>query len=169
MVRIEWADKSEDSYLYKHAVQYHNGETFGVDVKILAQCFGKPTTRMITEAVKIEELPEENLLNSKSEWTYVRLPRVGVVWFVWVRARPDKWMRVVAYSLSVVVCLSVVRLVGSPTPWVLHETCIQISGRGWINIVWSVRVISLNIISIIITQDVSLFISYLLEYNIRVY
>ena len=75
----EWEQKSMDSYLQKHSLRYHNGEMFGVDVKILKQCYGKPTTRMITEAVKIEELPEENSLNSKSEWTYVRLPRVGIV------------------------------------------------------------------------------------------
>ena len=74
----EWEAKSADSYLHKHSLQCHNGEVFGIDVKILGQCYGKPTTRMITEAVKIEELPEENSMNSKSEWTYVRLPRVGI-------------------------------------------------------------------------------------------
>ena len=47
--------------------------------KIGAHCFGKLTARMITEAVMIEELPDENSLNSKSEWTYVKLPRVNVV------------------------------------------------------------------------------------------
>ena len=61
------------------AVQYHNGGTFNIDVKIMAQCYGKPTTRMITEAVMIEELPDEHSLNSKAEWTYVKLPRVGVM------------------------------------------------------------------------------------------
>ena len=75
----KWEAKADDSYLHKHAVQYHNGESFNIDIKILAQCYGKPTTRMITEAVMIEELPEENSLNSKSEWTYVRLPRVGIM------------------------------------------------------------------------------------------
>ena len=74
----EWEDRSEDSYLQKHAMEYHQGETFSVDVKIMTQCYGKPSTRMITEAVRIEELPDENSLNSKSEWTYVRLPRVGI-------------------------------------------------------------------------------------------
>ena len=49
----EWERKSADSYLEKHSVQYQSGETFGVDVKILAQCYGKPTSMMITEAVKI--------------------------------------------------------------------------------------------------------------------
>ena len=74
----EWEEKDVDSYLQKHSVQCHNGETFSVDVKIMAQCFGKPSTRMITEAVRIEELPNENSMNSKAEWTYVRLPRVAV-------------------------------------------------------------------------------------------
>ena len=75
----KWEAKADDSYLHKHAVQYHNGETFNINVKILAQCYGKPTTRMITEAVMIEELPDEHSLNSKSEWTYVKLPRVAVM------------------------------------------------------------------------------------------
>ena len=74
----EWEEKCADSYLLKHSVQYHNGETFGIDVKIKTQCYGRPTTRMITEPVRIEELPEENSLNSKSEWTYIKLPRVSV-------------------------------------------------------------------------------------------
>ena len=75
----QWLKKCEDSYLYKHSLEYHNGETFRINVKIGAQCFGKPTSRMITEAVMIEELPDENSLNSKSEWTYVKLPRVNIV------------------------------------------------------------------------------------------
>ena len=61
-------------------MQYHNGETFGIDVKIKTLCYGRPTTRLITEAMRIEELPEENSLNSKSEWTYIKLPRVSVTW-----------------------------------------------------------------------------------------
>ena len=75
----KWEAHATDSYLHKHALQYHNGGTFNIDVKILAQCYGKPTARMITEAVMINELPEENSLNSKAEWMYVRLPRVEVM------------------------------------------------------------------------------------------
>ena len=75
----KWLSAAEDSTLHKHSVEYHNGNTFKVDVKILAQCYGKPTTRLITEAVRIEELPEENSLNEKTEWNYIQLPRVAVV------------------------------------------------------------------------------------------
>ena len=73
----KWEAKAEDSYLHKHAVQYHNGGTSNINVKILAQCYGKPTTRMITAAVTVEELPDDNSL--KSEWTYVKLLRVAVL------------------------------------------------------------------------------------------
>ena len=64
---------------YKHSLECHNGEKFEVDVRIIAQCYGKPSTRLITEAVYIEELPKENSMNSKAEWTYIKLPRVEVV------------------------------------------------------------------------------------------
>ena len=49
-----------------------------VDVKIVSRCYGKPTSRMISEAVHIQEMPEEHSLNSKAEWTYVKLPRVAI-------------------------------------------------------------------------------------------
>ena len=75
----KWEAQAEDSYLQKHPLQYHNAGAFNIDVKILGQCYGKPTARMITESVMIEELPEDNSLNSKAEWTYVRLPRVEVM------------------------------------------------------------------------------------------
>ena len=75
----KWEAKAEDSYLHKHALECHNGQTYNINIKILAQCYGKPTTRMITEAVMIDELPDENSMNSKSEWTYVKLPRVAVM------------------------------------------------------------------------------------------
>ena len=74
----KWRLEEEDSCLHKHSVENHNGEEFKIDVKIVAQCFGKPTTRLITEAVHIEEMHDENSLNSKSEWNYVQLPRVEV-------------------------------------------------------------------------------------------
>lgn len=34
--------------------------------------------RLITESVLIDELKDEDVLNSKSEWSYVRLPKVSV-------------------------------------------------------------------------------------------
>ena len=75
----KWESKDDDSILHKHAMEHHSGEVFEVDVKLLTRAFGKPSTRMIAEAVEIEELPDENSLNSKLEWTFVKLPRVDVI------------------------------------------------------------------------------------------
>ena len=75
----KWGERTEDSVLHKHSLECHDGEEFEVGVKVLASCYGKPTTRLITEAIHIEEMPEETSMNEKSEWNYVRLPRVGMV------------------------------------------------------------------------------------------
>ena len=64
--------------LYEHSKKYHNNQNFEVDISILARCFGEPTTRMITEAVLINELSDNDTLNSRSEWNYVKLPNVAI-------------------------------------------------------------------------------------------
>lgn len=51
---------------------------FGVSVRVMAKCYGKPSRRMITEAVRIEEIPEDMTMNNKGEWSYVQLPRLQV-------------------------------------------------------------------------------------------
>ena len=76
----KWENEAEDSVLHKHSMQCHGGGDFEVGVKVLASCYGKPTTLLITEAIHIEEMAKENTMNEKSEWNYVRLPRVGMVW-----------------------------------------------------------------------------------------
>ena len=49
-----------------------------MEVKITDKSFGKPSRRMITEAVMIEGLRDEETMNSKQEWTYVKLNKVHV-------------------------------------------------------------------------------------------
>ena len=64
--------------LWRHSQLYHEGRDFEVDVSILAKCYGKPSRRKITEAVLIDQLPEEESMNSKKEWSYVKLSKVRV-------------------------------------------------------------------------------------------
>ena len=56
-------------------MKHHDGKEFQMEVKILSKCFGEPTARMISEAVLIDELNDNETLNSKTEWNYVKLPR----------------------------------------------------------------------------------------------
>ena len=50
-----------------------------VGVKVKVSCYGKPTTRLVTEAVEIVQVLEVNSMNEKTEWNYVRIPQVAVV------------------------------------------------------------------------------------------
>ena len=49
---------------------FHQGQRFEFNIEIISRCFGKPSWRMITEAVRIGELEEEETMNNKSEWSY---------------------------------------------------------------------------------------------------
>ena len=69
----DYRQKKEKSVLFEHSEMYHDKQPFEIRVSILSRCFGEPTTRLISEAVKINELSDDATLNSRSEWTYVRL------------------------------------------------------------------------------------------------
>ena len=64
------------SVLYNHSEKVHNSEDFNVKVQIISKNFGDPTKRLITESVLIDELDDKEILNSKHEWSYVKLPTV---------------------------------------------------------------------------------------------
>ena len=38
----DWLKKDEDSPLWKHSQQYHQGEMFEMEITVMKQCFGKP-------------------------------------------------------------------------------------------------------------------------------
>ena len=74
----DFEDKKEKTVLFEHSRLYHGSQNFDVEISILSRCFGEPTTRMITEAVLINELSDTETMNSKTEWNYVKLPRVTI-------------------------------------------------------------------------------------------
>ena len=73
----DWRRGQDTSPLHKHGLMYHQGNTFPVTVKILKNCQSDPTTRKITEAVLIDELSPAEMMNSKCEWTYVKLNKIS--------------------------------------------------------------------------------------------
>ena len=66
----------ESCPLYRHQELFHPDGDFDFEVRVLSKCFGKPTRRMITEAVKIGELKDDESMNSKKEWTYIALDKI---------------------------------------------------------------------------------------------
>ena len=71
-----WDDDLHSFPLKRHADECHGGHRFNFDVSILSKCFGKPSRRLITEAVMIEELKEDEVMNSRKEWCYTCLNKV---------------------------------------------------------------------------------------------
>ena len=74
----DWEKEDEKSPLWRHSQLFHQGQGFELEVKVVDKSFGKPSRRLITEAVEIEKLKEDETMNSKQKWTYVKLNKVQV-------------------------------------------------------------------------------------------
>ena len=75
---IDWDGGAEKSPLLRHSQLFHGGQRFDFGVRILKRCYGRPSRRLITEAVLINELTERETMNIKCEWSFVELDKVSV-------------------------------------------------------------------------------------------
>ena len=68
-----YLNKTDDSTLWRHCLEYHNGEEkeFSMSVR---QSFNDSMSRQICEAVYIRRTPNERLMNSRSEWNTAVIP-----------------------------------------------------------------------------------------------
>ena len=73
-----WDNGFDECPLQRHSNLFHNGERFDVEVKVVAKCYGRPTRRMVTEAVLIGEIPDDQTMNNRSEWNYANLTKMTV-------------------------------------------------------------------------------------------
>ena len=74
----DWKNKSENSPLWRHSELYHQGEDFELEVTVTDKSFGKPSRRLITESVLIEQLGADETMNSKREWSYAKINKVRI-------------------------------------------------------------------------------------------
>ena len=75
----EHVDESDDkAVVRRHKELFHDGHDVELGCRVLSQCFGKPSRRLIHEAVLIDELKEDETMNSKREWSFVKLNKVVV-------------------------------------------------------------------------------------------
>lgn len=73
-----WRNGLNSSPLVRHSDLYHGGGEFEVNIAVTQKCFGKPSKRLITESVMIDGVDSNKTMNSKREWTYVNLNKVGL-------------------------------------------------------------------------------------------
>ena len=74
----DWNRGEEKCPMSRHSLLYHEGNSFDFGVQVLRNCYGKPSRRMISEAVLISDLGEDETMNGKQEWTFVQLDKVNV-------------------------------------------------------------------------------------------
>jgi hypothetical protein len=68
----------EGSNMWKHCVLKHGGEETTFKMKIDRTFRKDPMLRQITEAIEINDTPEEYRMNSKAEWHLPKVPRVQI-------------------------------------------------------------------------------------------
>ena len=73
-----WQNHDNTCPLWRHSEENHGGGDFEVEIRVTDRSFGKPSRRLITEAVRIEEVNDCEAMNSKMEWTYTNLNKVNV-------------------------------------------------------------------------------------------
>ena len=73
-----WNEGDDECPLQRHSNIYHNGNRFDVLLRIVAKCYGKPSRKLITEAVKIDGITDGQAMNNKNEWTYTNLKKVNL-------------------------------------------------------------------------------------------
>ena len=72
------AKKEERSALWKHCKEKHNSQMQKFEMNVTGSYSNDAMLRQISEGVRIGQVPEGSLMNSKNEWNYFRVPRAVV-------------------------------------------------------------------------------------------
>ena len=70
--------KEQRKFFWENSCTHHNSDDFNANVTVLSQNIGDLTKRLITEFIMIDELIDEELMNSMEGWEYVRLPSASI-------------------------------------------------------------------------------------------
>ena len=74
----DYRNKREASTLWKHCTLKHGGQEQVFEMTIEDRSRNDPTKRQILEAVRIQKVPSDLLMNGKSEWNSARVPRAVI-------------------------------------------------------------------------------------------
>ena len=74
----EYRNHYEKSALWKHVANVHGGDQKMFHMEIVDKVRNDPTKRQILEAVRMQRIPEEKRMNSKSEWGTTKIPRIQI-------------------------------------------------------------------------------------------
>ena len=72
------ARNMDQSPLWRHCVDEHGGEIQGFEMSVTGMYRNDTMIRQITEAVQIENMDSNVLMNDRAEWNMTPLPRTVI-------------------------------------------------------------------------------------------
>ena len=69
---------TEGSVMRKHIMRHHGGREVEFKMEITEYVRNDGTLRQVTEAVRINQIPEERRMNDQTEWNIARIPRLAI-------------------------------------------------------------------------------------------
>ena len=74
----EMASKAARSAAWKHCKEKHDSEMQKFEMNVTGSYSTDTMLRQISVGLRIDQVPEGSLMNSKNEWNYFRVPRAVV-------------------------------------------------------------------------------------------
>lgn len=72
-------NKHESSVMYRHLKEKHNEQITNFTMNVTGVFGGDAMLRQISESVKISKHDPSRLMNNKSEWNFISMPRASIV------------------------------------------------------------------------------------------
>ena len=74
----DYRAKREKSTMWKHVKQAHNNVEQSFEMETVDKCRNYPTKRQILESIRINNMNPETIMNDRSEWNGIRIPRINI-------------------------------------------------------------------------------------------
>ena len=69
----------ESSVMCRHAYEKHEGNMPGFKMNVTGVYRNDALMRQITESVRMNKVPPGKLINNKSEWNHINMPRASII------------------------------------------------------------------------------------------
>ena len=74
----EYGQQNSKNPLWKHSANVHGGDRIQFRMKVIDRVRNDSMKRQILEAVRMQRVPENRQMNSKSEWRTTKIPRITI-------------------------------------------------------------------------------------------
>ena len=71
--------REQSSVMWRHSCEKHDGNVQGFTMNVTGMFQSDSMLRQISESIQINKVQQDQLINTKSEWSYFRIPRAVVM------------------------------------------------------------------------------------------